>query len=47
MKRRELPLPIPEGFKLVFRTWITLKNGKKLCAAQVGNRAFPRIVPDR
>ncbi|WP_158289005.1 hypothetical protein [Rubrivivax albus] len=45
MKQLKLPLPIPEGFKLVFRPWITLKNGKKLFAAQVGKRAFPLIVP--
>lgn len=45
MKQLKLPLPIPEGFKLVFRPWITLKDSKKLFAAQVGKRAFPLIVP--
>jgi len=47
VKQLRLPLPIPVGFKLVFRPWITLKNGKRLFAAQVGKRAFPLIVPDR
>lgn len=41
----KLPLPIPEGHKLVFRPWITLKNGKKLFASQFGKRAFPLVVP--
>jgi hypothetical protein len=41
----KLPLPIPDGYKLIFRPFITLKNGKKLFAAQVGKRAFPLLVP--
>lgn len=45
MKNDKTALPIPEGYKLVFRPWITLKNGKKLYASQVGKRAFPLIVP--
>lgn len=45
MKQLTLPLPIPEGYQLVFRPWITLKNGKRLYAAQVGKRAFPLVVP--
>ena len=45
MKQSKLPLPIPEGYQLVFRPWITLKNGQKLFASQVGKRAFPLIVP--
>ena len=45
MKQNKLPIPIPEGFMLVFRPWITLKNGQKLYARQVGKRAFPLIVP--
>lgn len=44
MKQLKLPLPIPEGYKLVFRPWITLKNGKKLFASQFGKRAFPLVV---
>ena len=38
-------LKIPEGYQLVFRPWITLKNGQRLYAHQVGKRAFPLIVP--
>jgi hypothetical protein len=45
VKQLKLPLPIPEGYELVFRPWITLKNGKKLFASQVGKRAFPLVVP--
>lgn len=41
----KLPLPIPEGYHLVFRPWITLKNGRRLYAAQCGKRAFPLVVP--
>ena len=36
---------IPEGYQLVFRPWITLKNGTKLYARQIGKRAFPLVVP--
>ncbi len=45
MTQLKLPLPIPDGFKLVFRPWITLKNGTRLYARQIGKRAFPLIVP--
>ncbi|MEK8034183.1 hypothetical protein AACH06_25435 [Ideonella sp. DXS29W] len=44
MKQQPLALPIPDGYVLIFRPWITLKNGKKLYAAQLGKRAFPLIV---
>lgn len=37
--------PVPEGYVLVFRPWITLKNGNRLYASQVGKRAFPLLVP--
>lgn len=45
MKQLRFNFPIPEGYTVVFRPWITLKNGKKLYAAQVGKRAFPLLVP--
>ncbi len=45
MKQLKLQLPIPEGHKVIFRSFITLKNGKKLYAKQCGKRAFPIIVP--
>lgn len=44
MKQKPLGLPIPEGYVLIYRPWITLKNGKRLYATQVGKRAFPLIV---
>lgn len=46
MQQLQLPLPIPEGYVLIFRPWITLKNGKKLYASQVGKRAFPLVVKE-
>lgn len=46
MKQLQLPLPIPEGYKVVFRAWTTLKNGKKLYASQIGKRAIPLVVKD-
>jgi len=45
MKQQKLPLPIPEGYRLVFRPWITLRNGTRLFARQIGKRAFPLVVP--
>lgn len=45
MKQLKLPLPIHEGYKLVFRPWITLRDGRKLFASQFGKRAFPLVVP--
>lgn len=44
MKQLKLNLPIPEGYKLVFRPYTTLKNGKRVFAKQYGIRAFPMIV---
>lgn len=41
----KLPLPIPDGYKIVFRASITLKNGKKLFAKQFGIKGFPILVP--
>jgi hypothetical protein len=44
MKQLKLALPLPEGYKLVFRPFITLKNGKRLFAKHYGKRAFPMII---
>lgn len=44
-KQQKFNFPIPEGFTVVFRPWITLKNGKRLYASQIGKRAFPLLVP--
>ncbi len=45
MKQQKLALPVPEGYTIIFRAFITLKNGKKLFAKQCGIRAFPIVVP--
>lgn len=38
--------PHRPGYKLIFRSVITLKNGKKLFASSVGLKAFPIWVPE-
>ncbi|MGU9992879.1 hypothetical protein [Bordetella avium] len=44
-KQLSFNFPLPEGMKMIFRPYITLKNGQRLWAKQVGKRAFPLIVP--
>jgi hypothetical protein len=44
MKQLQLPLPIPEGYILVFRASKTLKNGKTIYAKTYGFRAFPMLM---
>lgn len=34
------------GYKLIFRAYITLKDGRVLYASQVGKRAFPIWVKE-
>lgn len=34
------------GYHLIFRAYITLKNGRRIYARQVGLRAFPIWVKD-
>ena len=41
MVQQKLNLPIPEGYELRFVAFITLKNGKKLYAKDIGKKAFP------
>lgn len=38
--------PVPPGKKLIFRPWITLPNGARLYASQVGKRVFPILVDE-
>lgn len=42
--QNQFDFPIPEGMKLIFRPFITLKNGQRLWAKQCGKRAFPLLV---
>lgn len=44
MQQTKLKLPVPEGYVVVFRPYITLKNGQRLYAKSIGKRAFPLIV---
>ena len=39
------PQKVPEGYTVIYRPYITLRNGKRLYAAQVGLKAFRLIVP--
>lgn len=41
MRQLKLDLPLPEGYEIQFRAFITLKNGRKLYAKQYGLRGFP------
>jgi hypothetical protein len=36
--------PVPPGKRLVFRPWITKKDGTRLYARQFGKRAFPILI---
>lgn len=45
-KQQSFNFAIPAGMRLIFRPFITLKNGQKLWARQVGKRAFPLLVKD-
>lgn len=44
MKQLQLPLPIPEGYELIFRASRVLPNGTCIYAKTYGFRAFPMIV---
>lgn len=45
MAGKQLKLPLPsDGYTVVFRPYITLKNGKRLYAKHYGKRAFPIIT---
>jgi len=44
MKQLQLPLPIPEGYELIFRAFRDLKSGKRIYAKTYGYRAFPMVV---
>ena len=35
---------VPEGYQVIFRPWITLRNGKRLYAATCGLTAFRLVV---
>jgi len=45
MKQLDFGFPIPEGFRVIFRASITLKNGTVLFAKNYGIRGFPVLVP--
>ena len=36
---------VPKGFKLIFRAWITDKDGNRVYAKDHGLRGFPLVVP--
>jgi len=45
MKQLTFDFPLPDGYMIIFRSSITLKNGTKLYAHQRGLKAFPLLVP--
>lgn len=44
VKQLQLPLPVPEGYVLIFRPYRDLKSGKRIYAKTYGYRAFPMVV---
>ena len=36
---------VPKGYRLIFRAWITDKNGNRVYARDYGKRGFPLLVP--
>lgn len=44
MKQLDFGFPIPEGYEVIFRAFITLKNGRVIYAKQYGIRGFPILV---
>jgi hypothetical protein len=38
--------PERPGFRLIFRPYITLKNGQRLYAKSVGRKAWPIYLPE-
>ena len=39
-------MPQRPGYKLIFRPYITLKNGARLYAKSIGKKAWPIWVPE-
>ncbi len=35
---------VPQGFQVIFRTWVTLRNGKRVHASAYGLKAFRLTV---
>lgn len=44
-KQLSFDFPIPDGMKIIFRPYITLRNGNTIWAKNYGIRAFPILVP--
>lgn len=45
MKQLDFGFPIPEGYEVIFRASITLRNGTVIYARNYGIRGFPVLVP--
>ena len=35
---------VPEGFMVIYRPWITLRNGRRLYASAYGFKAWPLLI---
>lgn len=44
-KQPPLPLPIPNGYKVIFRASVRDRNGNVRYAWQYGKKAFRLVVP--
>ena len=38
-------LTVPKGFKLIFRAWVTDRDGNRVYAKDKGLRGLPLLVP--
>jgi hypothetical protein len=38
-------LTVPKGFRLIFRAWVTDKDGNRVYAKDKGLRGLPLLVP--
>jgi hypothetical protein len=41
---RKLNDEVPQDAEVIFRPWITLRNGKRLYAKHFGLRAWPLVI---
>jgi len=44
MARRAKQKEVPEGCRVIFRPWITLRNGRRRYAREYGLKAFRLVI---
>jgi hypothetical protein len=40
-------IPVPAGYRLIFRAWYTAENGTRVYAKDYGPKGWPLLVPVR